>query len=90
MYLGVILIYAFTPLALGFWWMVLPALSIIPILAVRIRNEEEVLARDLPGYGGYLQKVKYRLCQGCGRVSLAENTLYAELNFSTLNWLRST
>ena len=64
MYLGVTLIYAFTPLALGFWWMVLPALSIIPILAVRIRNEEEVLARDLPGYGEYLQKVKYRLLPG--------------------------
>lgn len=61
MYQGVILIYAFTPLALGCWWMVLPALSIIPILAIRIRNEEEVLARDLPGYDAYLQKVKYRL-----------------------------
>ena len=64
MYLGVTLIYAFTPLALGFWWMVLPALSIIPILAVRIRNEEQVLARDLPGYGEYLQKVKYCLLPG--------------------------
>jgi protein-S-isoprenylcysteine O-methyltransferase Ste14 len=61
MYLGVILIYAFTPLALGCWWMVLPALSIIPILAVRMRNEEAVLARDLPGYSDYLAKVKYRL-----------------------------
>jgi len=64
MYQGVILIYAFTPLALGCWWMVLPALSIIPILAVRIRNEEEVLARDLPGYSEYLTKVKYRLLPG--------------------------
>jgi protein-S-isoprenylcysteine O-methyltransferase Ste14 len=61
MYTGVILIYAFTPLALGCWWLVLPALSIIPILAVRIRNEEQVLLRDLPGYGDYLKKVKYRL-----------------------------
>jgi protein-S-isoprenylcysteine O-methyltransferase Ste14 len=64
MYLGVILIYAFTPLALGCWWMVLPALSIIPILAARMRNEEMVLARDLPGYSEYLQKVKYRLLPG--------------------------
>ncbi len=64
MYQGVILIYAFTPLALGCWWMVLPALSIIPILAARIRNEEMVLARDLPGYNEYLEKVKYRLLPG--------------------------
>jgi protein-S-isoprenylcysteine O-methyltransferase Ste14 len=64
MYQGVILIYAFTPLALGCWWMVLPALSIIPILAARIRNEEMVLARDLPGYTEYLEKVKYRLLPG--------------------------
>jgi len=64
MYQGVILIYAFTPLALGCWWMVLPALSIVPILAIRLRNEEEVLSRDLPGYEMYLQKVKYRLVPG--------------------------
>jgi protein-S-isoprenylcysteine O-methyltransferase Ste14 len=64
MYLGVILIYSFTPLALGCWWMVLPALTIVPILAIRLRNEEQVLARDLPGYGEYLRKVKYRLVPG--------------------------
>jgi protein-S-isoprenylcysteine O-methyltransferase Ste14 len=64
MYVSVILIYAFTPLALGCWWMVLPALSIIPILVVRLRNEEQVLSRDLPGYGDYLAKVKYRLLPG--------------------------
>jgi protein-S-isoprenylcysteine O-methyltransferase Ste14 len=44
--------------------MVLPGLVIIPMLAVRIRNEEEVLSRDLPGYETYLQKVKYRLVPG--------------------------
>ena len=27
----------------------------------RIRNEEEVLARDLPGYTEYLKKVRWRL-----------------------------
>ena len=64
MYLAVTLIYAFTPLALGCWWMVLPALSIVPILAIRLRNEEEVLSRDLPGYEAYLHKVKYRLVPG--------------------------
>ena len=49
MYTSVIAVYLATPVALGFWWMVLPGLVIIPMLAVGIRNEEEVLSRDLPG-----------------------------------------
>jgi protein-S-isoprenylcysteine O-methyltransferase Ste14 len=61
MYSSVVLIYLASPVALGFWWMVLPGLVIFPILAVRIHNEEELLSRDLPGYETYLQKVKYRL-----------------------------
>ena len=33
----------------------------IPIIMKRIRNEEEVLAKGLPGYAEYKSKVKYRL-----------------------------
>lgn len=33
----------------------------IPIIAVRIRNEEKVLTEGLPGYAEYRQKVKYRI-----------------------------
>ena len=32
-----------------------------PIIAVRIRNEEAVLAEGLPGYRAYCQRVRYRL-----------------------------
>jgi protein-S-isoprenylcysteine O-methyltransferase Ste14 len=39
-------------------------LLIIPILVARIRNEEVVLARDLPGYGTYMQHTRYRLIPG--------------------------
>ena len=31
------------------------------MLVIRILDEEKVLAKDLPGYTGYLQKVRYRL-----------------------------
>lgn len=31
------------------------------ILVIRIRNEETVLSRNLPGYTEYRKKVKYRL-----------------------------
>lgn len=34
---------------------------ILPLLAALIRNEEEVLLRELVGYAEYRLKVKYRL-----------------------------
>lgn len=64
MYLGTSTMYVFTPIALGSWWAVIPALLILPVIVMRIRNEEKVLAKDLPGYTEYLQKVKYRLLPG--------------------------
>lgn len=33
----------------------------LPIIAKRIRNEEQVLEEGLPGYREYKEKVKYRL-----------------------------
>lgn len=64
MYLGVSLLYTFTPLALGSYWGVIGALMIVPILVVRIRNEESVLERDLDGYKAYKEKTRYRLIPG--------------------------
>lgn len=64
MYLGVSLIYIFSPLALGSYWAMIPSMLIIPLLVVRIRNEESVLERELKGYKEYMQKTKYRLIPG--------------------------
>jgi protein-S-isoprenylcysteine O-methyltransferase Ste14 len=64
MYIGSILLYAFSPLVLGSWWAMIPALLIIPMLVARIRNEEAVLVKDLPGYEEYRQKVRFRLVPG--------------------------
>ena len=50
MYLGVCVMYIFSPLALGSYWAMIPALLIIPLLMARIRNEESVLAKELKGY----------------------------------------
>ncbi|KAB2940484.1 MAG: Isoprenylcysteine carboxyl methyltransferase (ICMT) family protein [Candidatus Methanoperedens nitroreducens] len=61
MYLGVLLMYLFTPLALGSYWAVPFFLPLIPLIILRILNEEEVLLRELPGYREYCQKMKYRL-----------------------------
>jgi protein-S-isoprenylcysteine O-methyltransferase Ste14 len=64
MYLAVGLLFLVSPLALGSYWAVLPGLMIVAILVARIRNEEAVLLRDLPGYPAYMQKVRYRLLPG--------------------------
>jgi protein-S-isoprenylcysteine O-methyltransferase Ste14 len=64
MYLGAMLMYLASPLALGSYWALIPALAIIPILVARIANEEEVLARDLPGYREYQQRISHRLLPG--------------------------
>ncbi|QXE21244.1 hypothetical protein B5S50_11140 [Clostridium sp. 001] len=61
MYLGMILMLLFTPLALGSYWAVLPFLLSVPMNILRIKNEEEVLLRDLPGYKDYCLKTPYRL-----------------------------
>lgn len=64
MYAGVTVMYIASALALGSYWAMIPATLVIPLLAARIRNEEEVLLRDLPGYEEYRQKIKYRLLPG--------------------------
>ncbi len=64
MYVGVLLMYFFTPLALGSWLGLIPALSLFPTIVTRIIDEEKALAQDLAGYSTYMQKVKYRLLPG--------------------------
>jgi len=61
MYSGIIILLLATPVALGSWWAVLPALSYIPFIVLRIRNEEGVLSRELSGYEEYRRRVRYRL-----------------------------
>ena len=64
MYVGVLFFYLASPIALGSWWAFLPAVIVLPILVIRILNEEQVLERDLPGYTEYKQKTRYRLIPG--------------------------
>ena len=61
MYSGALIMVFGTPLALGSWWGLLIFISIIPILAWRLLDEERFLSKDLPGYKEYCQKVRYRL-----------------------------
>lgn len=61
MYTGMLAMVLFAPPALGSYWAVIPGLLIIPWTVLRIRNEEELLLRELPGYQDYCTKTPYRL-----------------------------
>lgn len=64
MYLGIILMVVFTPLALGSWWGLLPALFVIPMNVMRLTGEEELLRASLPGYEDYCKATRFRLVPG--------------------------
>ncbi len=64
MYLGVMILFTFSPLALGSYWAMIPVLLLIPLLVARIRGEEKVLLENLEGYKEYSMKTKYRLLPG--------------------------
>jgi protein-S-isoprenylcysteine O-methyltransferase Ste14 len=51
-------------IALGSLWTASLVLLIVIPLVLRIRNEEDVLRRELAGYGEYCEKVRYRLIPG--------------------------
>jgi len=61
MYLGASLLFLFTPLALGSCW-TLPAFAlVVPVLVLRLLNEEKVLRQELPGYSEYCLRTRFRL-----------------------------
>ena len=49
------------PLVLGSVISFIVMLAYIPIIATRIRNEEQVLEEGLEGYAEYKKRVKYRV-----------------------------
>lgn len=61
MYAVTLLLFESMPLVLGSIPAFVVFLTYPAIIAKRIRNEEAVLKRDLPGYAEYLQKVRWRL-----------------------------
>jgi protein-S-isoprenylcysteine O-methyltransferase Ste14 len=64
MYAAVTVIGLATPVALGSWWALVPAVLLVPVLAARISNEERMLANELAGYREYMRTTVYRLIPG--------------------------
>jgi protein-S-isoprenylcysteine O-methyltransferase Ste14 len=61
MYAGGLVMLAGIPIALGSWWGLLVLVATMPALVWRLLDEEKFLARNLPGYVEYQEKVRYRL-----------------------------
>ncbi len=61
MYAVTIWLFLSIPLVLGSFWALLCFIVYVPIISVRIINEEKVLENGLEGYKEYKKKVKYRL-----------------------------
>lgn len=61
MYAATLLLFLSMPLVLASPWSFVIILIYIPIIALRIRNEEQVLERELKGYTEYKQRVRYKV-----------------------------
>ena len=64
MYAATLLLFLAMPLILGSVFSFLILLAYPLIIAKRIRNEEQVLERELEGYREYMEKVRFRLIPG--------------------------
>ncbi len=53
-----------TPIALGSWWGLIPAVLLIATIVVRLLDEERFLVLNLPGYARYRKQMRFRLVPG--------------------------
>ena len=61
MYSVTLLLFLMIPLVLGSWYSLIAFAFYPAIIIVRLKDEEELLTRELKGYAAYKEKVKYRL-----------------------------
>ena len=61
MYMATLLLLLVMPLVLGSWWALIPFAFYPAIIISRLKDEEELLTRELAGYEEYKEKVKYRI-----------------------------
>jgi protein-S-isoprenylcysteine O-methyltransferase Ste14 len=61
MYMATLLLFLMIPLILGSWYALILFMAYPAIIIIRLKDEEALLAKELPGYAQYMQKVKHRL-----------------------------
>jgi protein-S-isoprenylcysteine O-methyltransferase Ste14 len=63
-YAGLILWALASPLLLGSAWSLVPAVAAVAWVVLRTALEDATLRRELPGYGAYARRVRWRLLPG--------------------------
>ena len=63
-YLGMIIYLLSTPIILGSFWALVPAIMTVILFIIRTSFEDNTLKNKLEGYKGYAERVKYRLISG--------------------------
>ena len=61
MYMTTVILFLMIPFVLGSWYAALVFAFYPVIIIARIKGEEDLLTRELPGYAAYQKKVKYRM-----------------------------
>jgi protein-S-isoprenylcysteine O-methyltransferase Ste14 len=61
MYSGICAMLLFAPLALGSYFALPAFVLVIPLVVLRLLNEEKVLRQELPGYSEYCLHTRFRL-----------------------------
>jgi protein-S-isoprenylcysteine O-methyltransferase Ste14 len=61
LYLVGMVMFLFFPLALGSYFALPASAVLIPLVVLRLLNEEKVLGRELPGYAEYCLRTRFRL-----------------------------
>ena len=61
MYTATVVMFLMIPLVLGSYYALIPLLFYIPIIVIRIHDEEELLCKELKGYTDYCKDVRWRL-----------------------------
>lgn len=61
MYMATILLFLMMPVVLGSWYALIAFAFYPAIIVIRLKDEEDLLTRELPGYAEYKKKVKYRI-----------------------------
>ena len=61
MYMATLLLFLSMPLVLGSWFALLIFCAYPAIIIVRLKDEEALLTKELPGYEAYKKKVRFRL-----------------------------
>ena len=64
MYTATIGMFLSMPVILGSWWAFLIMIPYIPVIMARIKDEEDLLTKELSGYQEYKTRVRWKLFPG--------------------------